>query len=263
MIQLIDTHAHLYALPARGLDLSQVVADSLAAGVCRAYMPNIDLDSLPAMLRVAATYPDFCKPMLGLHPCDVREDFPQVLEAMEQWLDAPFIAVGEVGIDLYHDSSWKEEQFAALEWQIGWARRRSLPLVLHCREAFDCLLPFLEKQQDGALRGVFHCFSGTLAQARAAISLGFHIGIGGIVTFPKSHLPAVVEALPLTHMVLETDAPYLAPVPYRGKVNQPAYLPAVARQIALLKGISLEEVAQQTTANALQLFGEAPLSLAR
>ena len=221
----------------------------------RVCMPNLDIETLPRMLAMERRFPDFCRSMIGLHPCEVDGGFEAKLAMLSKMLGKhPFVAVGEMGIDLYHSTAYRREQMMAFEVQAGWARAHGLPLVIHCRDAFDTLFTCLEKVQDGTLRGVVHCFTGTLAQAERCIDLGFHLGIGGIVTYKKGGLSEVVRALPLEHLVLETDTPYLTPVPKRGRQNEPSFLPHIAAGVAVLQGVQLEEVARVTTRNALQLF---------
>ena len=257
-MKFIDTHAHIYDLAfGEGDGMDAMVARSKAEGVERVYMPNLDIEALPRMLALEERFPDFCTSMIGLHPCAVEGDFKEKLEALEGWLgERSFAAIGEMGLDFFHSRTYEKEQIAAFEVQAGWARAYDLPLVIHCREAFDVLLPLLERLQDGKLTGVVHCFTGTLAQANRCVELGFCLGIGGIVTYKKSTLGEVVKELSLEDIVLETDSPYLAPVPRRGKQNEPSYVPYIAGKVAEIKDISVEEVAQITTSNALRLFGE-------
>lgn len=256
-MKFIDTHAHIYDLAFKeGDNLESMVDRSKLEGVENVYMPNLNLETLPRMLEVEERFPDFCKSMVGLHPCDVGVGYEVKLRKLERWLEKrSFVAIGEMGIDLYHSRAYEKEQVAAFEIQAAWARAYELPLVIHCREAFDELLALLERLQDGKLRGVIHCFTGTLEQARRCIALGFYLGIGGIVTYKKATLGEVVKELPLDHLVLETDSPYLAPVPKRGRQNEPSYVPYIAGKVAELKELQVEEVAAATTGNALALFG--------
>lgn len=257
-MKLIDTHAHLYDLSfEEGDSMEAMIARSKGEGVIGAYMPNLNLESLPRMLEVERQFPDFCKSMLGLHPCEVERDFEKRLGEMEGWLGKhPFVAIGEMGIDLYHSRAYEKEQVAAFEIQAGWARTYKLPLVIHCRDGFEVLLEVLERLQDDHLKGVIHCFTGNLSQARRCIALGFYLGIGGIVTYKKAALAEVVRQLSLDHLILETDSPYLAPVPRRGRQNEPSYVPYIAGKIAELHGIQVEEVAEKTRRNTLALFGQ-------
>lgn len=253
----IDTHAHIYDLCFKGEDnYTLMIERSRSEGLSRIYMPNLNLETLPRMCALADDLPDFCKPMIGLHPCDVANDFEEVLDEMEGWFGKhSFVGIGEVGLDFYHSRSYEKEQIAALKRGVEWARKWELPLVIHCRDAFDILLALLEDWQDGRLRGVIHCFTGTVEEARRFMALGFYLGIGGIVTYQKGlALADLVKSIPLSSLLLETDSPYLAPIPKRGKENEPSYLPFIGQEIARLKGVSVEEVARVTTSNALRLF---------
>jgi TatD DNase family protein len=251
---LIDTHAHLY-LPEFDNDREAMIGRAMAAGVGRFYLPNIDSSSIGAMLRLEQQYPGQCFAMMGLHPCSVKEDYRKELAIVEDWLvKRPFAAVGEIGIDLYWDKTFVKEQDGAFLQQIEWAAARQLPVVIHSRDAMDHILQLLRHQPIHGLRGVFHCFSGTVSQAEVAIELGFLLGIGGVLTFKNSGLDLVVKSLPLEHLVLETDSPYLAPVPYRGKRNESSYLALVANRLADIKGLPVDEVASITTQNAMRLF---------
>lgn len=254
-MKLIDTHAHVYDLHFRkeeGVDT--MVAKSKKEGLVQVYMPNLNLESLPRMLAVEKQFPNFFRSMIGLHPCEIDTHFEEKLAQLEKLIDThSFVGIGEMGIDLFHSTKYIEEQKAAFEIQAKWARMRDLPLVIHCREGFEALFECLEKVQDGTLRGVVHCFTGTLAEAERCIELGFYLGIGGIVTY-KSTLAEIMPSLSLEHLVLETDSPYLSPIPKRGKPNEPSHLPHIADKIAVLKGIDVEKVAEATTQNALALF---------
>jgi TatD DNase family protein len=253
-MNLIDTHAHIYSTEFDS-DRDEMIREIRAAGIDRIYMPNVDVYTIDAMLRCESSYPGMCIPMMGLHPCDVKEDFEDQLELMKEWLDKrSFAAVGEIGLDLYWDKSFFEQQKEALKIQIDWAKNESLPIVLHCRESMDETIEIVREEQDGSLRGIFHCFNGNLSQAKEIIELGFLLGIGGVATFKNGGLDQVIPEIGLEHLVLETDAPYLAPVPFRGKRNSPAYLPYIASKIGDYLKVSKETVAAQTTANALNLF---------
>lgn len=226
------------------------------AGVKEIYLPNIDKDSIGVLKAVAAENPH-CKPMMGLHPSHVKEDYQEQLALVFAELENPemkYFAVGEIGIDLYWDKTFLEEQQKAFAIQIEKAKEMALPIVIHCRDAFDEVFEILEAYHDEKLFGIFHCFTGNLEQAERAIGLHMKLGIGGVVTFKNGGLDKVVEQLELTHLVLETDAPYLAPAPFRGKRNEPSYLKYVAEKIAELKNVSLQEVDAITTANAREVF---------
>ncbi len=255
-MNLIDTHAHIYSIKFDS-DREQVIEEVRAAGITRIYMPNVDVETIDWMLDCESRYGDLCIPMMGLHPCDVKEDFEQQLKVMKEWLDQrQFAAVGEIGTDLYWDKTTFGIQKEALEIQVGWAKEKGLPIVLHCRESIDQTIELIEKAHDGKLRGIFHCFTGTLDQAKRILDMGFLLGIGGVVTYKNGGLDQVIPNLGLEHLVLETDAPYLAPVPHRGKRNTPAYLPEIARKVGDLLGSPIEKVAEETSANALSLFKE-------
>lgn len=255
-MNLIDTHAHIYSTKFDS-DRDQVIDEIREAGVERIYMPNVDVDTIERMLECESRYGDLCVPMMGLHPCDVKEDFEKQLYVMEDWLNKrSFAAVGEIGTDLYWDKTSFKIQKEALNIQIGWAKEKSLPIVLHCRESIDETIEIIEKAQDGTLSGIFHCFTGSLEQAKKIINLGFLLGIGGVSTYKNGGLDAVIPFVGLENLVLETDAPYLAPVPFRGKRNTPAYLPVIAQRVGDLLQTSVEEVAIVTKGNALNLFKE-------
>jgi len=255
-MNLIETHAHIYSSKFDS-DRDEVIESIRKAGIERVYMPNVDVETIDAMLDCEQKYPDLCIPMMGLHPCDVKEDFHSQLYMMEEWLNKrPFAAVGEIGLDLYWDKSFFEQQKEALKIQISWAKEKNLPIVLHCRESMDETIEIIKEEQDGNLKGIFHCFTGSLIQAQEVINLGFLLGIGGVATFKNGGLDQVIPNLGLENLVLETDSPYLAPVPYRGKRNSPAYLPIIAEKIGDYLSISKEEVAKKTKENALNLFRE-------
>ena len=255
-MNLIETHAHIYSSKFDS-DRDQVMDDIRNAGIERVYMPNVDVETIDAMLACEQKYPGLCIPMMGLHPCDVKEDFQSQLYIMEEWLNKrPFAAVGEIGLDLYWDKSFFEQQKEALGIQINWAKEKDLPIVLHCRESMDETIEIIKNAQDGSLKGIFHCFTGTIDQARQIIELGFLLGIGGVSTFKNGGLDQVIPEIGLDSLVLETDAPYLAPVPFRGKRNSPAYLPIIAEKIGDYLAVSKEEVAKKTKMNALDLFRE-------
>ncbi len=255
-MHLIDTHAHLYDITLEADDsLASLIARCRTEGVQQVYMPNIDLESLPRMLAVEQQYPDFCRSMLGLHPCDVADDYQEKLAEMEPWLTKHrFVAVGEIGLDLYHSRTHRKEQEEAFRIQVGWARTHDIPVVIHCRDAFKELFPLLGTLQDRQLRGVVHCFTGSYEDAQRVIDLGLHLGIGGILTYKNAGLAEIVAKIPLEHMVLETDSPYLAPTPKRGKQNEPSYLPYIAGKLAEIHKVDPEEVAAITTAQARKLF---------
>lgn len=259
-MRLIDTHTHLY-LEQFDEDRDEMIQRALDSGVEQFFLPNIDSSSITKMLELEGAYPGRCFAMMGLHPCSVKENFEEELAIVRDWLDErPFCAVGEIGIDLYWDKTFLEQQKEAFRLQAEWAKELGLPIVLHSREATDILIGLVEEAKDERLRGVFHCFSGTEEQARRVTELGFFLGIGGVLTFKNAGLDKVMEKIGLEHVVLETDAPYLAPVPYRGKRNESAYVRLVAEKLAAIKGVSFREVAETTSRNAEQLFPVAALA---
>lgn len=250
----IDTHTHLY--DERLIADDTQIARAVEAGVTRMYMPNCDRNTIDGMLYLADKYPDNCLPMMGLHPCYVKDSYLEELDIVKQWLEKrKFYAVGEIGLDYYWDVSWKQQQMEAFEAQIDLALQYDLPIVIHSRESTPDCIDTVRRKQNGKLKGIFHCFSGTAGEAREIIELGFHLGIGGVVTYKTSTLPAIIKETSLQHIVLETDAPYLAPVPYRGKRNESSYIPVIAAKIAEVKEMSIEEVGEITSANANRIFG--------
>lgn len=253
-MRLIDTHAHLYAGAFSG-DTEAMIQRARALGVEYALLPNVDEASIEAMLALEAAYPDFCFAMMGLHPCSVDADYKKQLDVVRLWLDKrPFLAVGEIGIDLYWDKTYIEEQKDAFRTQARWAMELGAPVSIHARESLDVLIELTSEIQDGRFNGVFHCFTGNLSQAKQVIDLGFLLGIGGVLTYKNSDLAAVLKEVPLDYIVLETDAPYLPPVPHRGKRNESAYVELVAARLAEVYGITAEEVGRITSNNAAKLF---------
>ena len=253
-MQFIDSHAHIYSNKYDS-DRDDVIASCLEKGVKKIYMPNIDVESIDPMLEAEMRYPGVCIPMMGLHPCDVSKGFEKELYVMEDWLNKrPFAAVGEIGIDLYWDKTFFEQQKEALRIQITWAKEKNLPIVLHCRESLSETIALVKEEMEEGLTGIFHCFSGTESQAREIIEMGFLLGIGGVATFKNGGLDKVLPDLGLEHLVLETDGPYLAPVPYRGKRNSPEYIPLIATKVAELTHTVVESVAEVTNKNAARIF---------
>ena len=254
-ITYIDTHAHLFSNQF-DIDLDEVVNRSLAADVAKVLLPNIDLDSVGRMFSICDQYPDFFAPMVGLHPCSVDANYKNVLDDLLPFLSDPrVIAVGEMGTDLYWDQSLINEQIEAFKIQCEWAKERKLPIVIHCRDSMDLTIELVRGLQNGHLRGVFHCFGGTLNQAKEIIDLGFMLGIGGVVTFKKSiELREVLSQVPISSLLLETDSPYLAPHPYRGKRNESSYIPLISEIIAIAKEVDISDVSNATTNNAKRLF---------
>ena len=255
---MIDTHSHIYVEEFAD-DVDDVVSRAQQVGVEKILLPNINRESIEPMLALCHRYPGYLYPMIGLHPEDVKEDWEQLLSEMEAMLQqpgSPFVAVGEVGLDFYWDKTFSEEQKKALDVQIRWAVRYGLPLMIHCRDAHDELLEALAPYKGTGLKGVFHCFGGTPEQANALLEHeGFVLGIGGVLTFKKSSLPAVLAETSLDRIVVETDAPYLAPVPYRGKRNESAYCVEVFKKLAELYQVTPEEVSIRTNMNVRRIFG--------
>jgi len=287
----IDSHAHIYNKEFKN-DIDTVIARAIEQDVRKIYMPNIDHKSIDDMLELELKFLGHCIPMMGLHPCSVKKRFEKELYIVEEWLGKrKFCGVGEIGIDLYHDKTFQKYQEEAFKIQIGFAKKHDLPIVIHCRNSFDEIINILENVPDTAqasnntknpaqldkeeiqpvptksgrgkqlkirssqsLNGIFHCFTGTLEDAQKVTEKGFLLGIGGIVTFKNSDLEEVILDIDLKHMVLETDCPYLAPVPHRGKRNEPAYIPLIAEKVAELKGKKVEEVSQITSENTLRIY---------
>jgi TatD DNase family protein len=252
---MIDTHAHIYD---EGLikDIDILLTEASQAGVSRIYMPNIDQSSIESLHHLADTYPEQCIPMMGLHPCYVKEDYQEQLAVIRgQYNYRTYAGVGEVGLDYYWDTTFVKEQKEAFSEQISWGQTDQLPIIIHSRDSLDDTIGMIASAQDGSLRGIFHCFNGTIEQAKKALDTGFHLGLGGVITFKNAKLDDMVKYLPEDRIVLETDAPYLTPHPYRGKPNQPKYLNFVAQKISECKGQDFEEVVKYTTDNAIKLFG--------
>ncbi|MGB0356724.1 MAG: TatD family hydrolase [Cytophagales bacterium] len=253
-MKFIDTHAHLYDAKYKN-NLAEIIATCQATGIEKIYLPNIDSSTIEPMIALEKSAPLLFKSMLGLHPCSVGKNYQQVLAKIAEWLPKHnFVAIGEVGIDKHWDQTYVNTQLKVLETCIGWAATYNLPLSLHTRSAIDMTIERLQAHGEKNLKGVFHCFNGTITQMEKIMALGFYVGIGGLVTFGGNALAKMVQATPLQKMVLETDSPYLAPHPHRGKTNSPHYLTHIAQKIAEIKGISLHRVAEVTTENAQQLF---------
>jgi TatD DNase family protein len=251
----VDTHTHLYSEEFTA-DIDEAIKKAIDAGVEKFFLPNIDSSSVDGMHYLCEKYPQYCFPMMGLHPCSVKEDYKEELAIAYNYLQTKkYVAIGEIGIDLYWDKTFYTQQVEAFEQQINWALEFNLPIVIHCRNSFEEIYEVLCSFKK-LPKGIFHCFSGNEEQAKKIIdNTGFKLGIGGVITFKNSGLDRAVENIDLTHLVLETDSPYLAPVPYRGKRNQSAYIPLIAAKIADIKKCSLLEVATSTTANAKEIFG--------
>jgi len=253
---LTDTHTHLYSEQFDN-DIDEVIANAIKNGVTRFFLPNIDASYTEKMLQLAKEYPQQLFPMMGIHPCSIKEAYKEEIAHVEQWLEKyPFCAIGEIGIDLYWDKSFLTQQQEAFRLQIELAKKYNLPFVIHCRDAFNEIFEIMDELNDDKMRGIFHCFTGDLTQANHIINYGgFKLGIGGVVTFKNSGLDKVVEHVDMQHIVLETDSPYLAPVPFRGKRNESAYLLNIAQKVAEIKRLTVAEVAEITTQNSIAVFG--------
>lgn len=255
-MKLIDTHTHLY-LEQFDEDRDEMIQRALDAGVEKMFLPNIDSSSIESLLQLEADYPEHCIAMMGLHPCSVGENYREELAIVREWLEKrSFCAVGEIGIDLHWDTTFRKQQEESFLTQCEWAKKMDIPIVIHTRKATQLVIDLVREINDDRLNGIFHCFGGTLEEARAIIDLGFYLGIGGVLTFKKSGLDKVMQEIDLAHVVLETDSPYLAPAPHRGKRNESAYVRLVAEKLADVKGTTLEEVAKLTSANAEKIFAK-------
>ena len=252
---LIDTHTHIYDHQF-SLDRNEAVQRALEAGVKMMLLPNVDASTIAPMLELHEQYPDCTRVMMGLQPEEVKEDYKEVLSMMEKELEKGiYVGVGEVGLDFYWDATYEKQQLDAFETQLDWAKQLGLPLSIHCRNAIEKMVKILEKKQDGGLRGIMHCFTGTEDEAKVYLELGFHLGLGGVTTYKNCGVKDYLPNLPLDRIVLETDAPYLTPVPCRGKRNEPSFLVHTAQKIADILQMPVEELAAVTTENVQTLFG--------
>lgn len=252
---ITDTHTHLYS-NAFDEDRKEMIKRAIDLGVTRFFIPAIDSSYTQSMFALKEDFSDNVFLMNGLHPCDVKENYKEELVHVEKLMDKhSFCAIGEIGIDLYWDKTFLAEQQDAFRWQIQLAKKHNLPVVVHCRDAFDEIFEVLEQEKDEKLFGIFHCFTGTEEQAQKAIGYNLKLGIGGVVTFKNGKIDTFLNKIDLQHIVLETDSPYLAPVPYRGKRNESAYIIEILKKIASLYQLSLEEVARITTENSKKIFG--------
>ena len=251
---MIDSHAHIY-LEQFDKDRDDVIARAEEKGVSHILMPNVDEETIDDMFEAEERY-NICTAMMGLHPCSVNKQMDRQLYKIEEWLNQrKFIAIGEIGTDLFWDRTYWAEQQEAFRIQVGWAASFDLPVVIHCRDSIDETIELVESMALDSYKGVFHCFTGSVEQAKRITELGFHLGIGGVATFKNGNLDDVLREIPLSRLLLETDSPYLAPAPNRGKRNEPAYVALVAEKIASVREIGLDEVVEQTTANCKTLFG--------
>ena len=252
---LTDTHIHLYA-EEFDADREALIKSAIDKGISRFFLPNIDSSSIVGMLDLETRYPENCFAMMGLHPCSVKENWEEELALVEKHLaERKFVAVGEIGIDLFWDKTFVEEQKAVFLKQVDLANHYKLPIVIHSRDSFEMIYELLLGHPKMEPRGIFHCFTGTLDQAERAIAMGFYLGIGGVLSFKNAGLDKVIENINLDHLVLETDAPYLAPAPFRGKRNTPEYLRLVAEKLSIIKNVSIDEVARVTSENSRKVFG--------
>ena len=253
---LYDTHTHLY-LEEFATDRREVIERAVNNGVEKLLLPNIDNTSIEGILKMEKDFPGICFPMIGLHPCSVKQDYEGQLKEIEAWLAKhKYYAIGEIGIDLYWDKAFEKEQKIAFRQQIQLAKANKLPIVIHLRNAFDETFEIVEEMNDQDLKGIFHCFSGTKDQAEKITGLGgFKLGIGGVVTFKNSGLDKVLKEINLEHLVLETDSPYLAPAPHRGKRNESSFLILIANKLAEIYAVPLEKIESITSANAKAIFG--------
>jgi len=253
---ITDTHAHIY-LPEFAETRKEMLERAEKEGVNKILLPAIDSESHASLVNLAKEFPAQCRPMMGLHPCYVKDNFREELKIARDYLEqGGFVAVGEIGLDFYWDKTFTEQQYLAFEEQIRWAMEFDLPIAIHSRNSTDECIEVVRRHQNGKLKGVFHCFSGNADQARQIMDLGFYLGIGGVVTFKNGGLDKVFEEIGLDRVVLETDAPYLAPVPFRGKRNEPSYLKYVVEKLAILKNVTTKEVAEITELNVRDLFGK-------
>ncbi|WP_321368211.1 TatD family hydrolase [uncultured Draconibacterium sp.] len=251
----IDTHSHIYSEDFIH-DRDEALKRASESGIKKIVLPNIDSGSIKHMLDLADAYPHLCYPLIGLHPTSVEEDYKEELDAIDYWLQRrKFYGIGEIGIDLYWESKYEKEQKDAFRYQIRLAKQLNLPVVVHVRNSFDATYEIVQEEQDGNLKGIFHCFTGTEEEAKKITDLGFLLGIGGVVTFKNSDLDQVISNIEPHHLVLETDAPYLSPVPKRGKRNESSYLIHIAQKVAEVYRLPLTRIAEITTSNARNLFG--------
>ena len=254
-MKLIDTHTHLYSEQFAD-DRDEMISRAIDKGVEKFFMPNIDSSSIAGMKELVKKYPEHCYAMMGLHPSSVNTEYQQELEKVREELETGnYKGIGEIGMDLYWEKKYRKQQEAAFRQQIEWAKEFKLPIVIHCRDAFDEILSILDEVNEASLSGIFHCFTGTLEQAKHILAYGdFKLGIGGVVSFKNSGLDKVVSQLSLNDLVLETDAPYLAPAPFRGKRNESAYLQLIAKKLAEIFNVSLDEIAEKSSINAMKIF---------
>ena len=251
---LIDSHIHLYLNDFKE-DREILIEQAKKQNIKKFLLPNIDLNTINDLILLCQKYPESCYPMIGLHPCSVKKNYLTVLKQLKKKIkSANFIAIGEIGIDLHWDKTFFEEQKQAFKTQIAWAKKYKIPIVIHCRDAFDEIYKILKEEADDSLRGVLHCFGGSLDQAKKIIDLNFFLGIGGVLTFKNSGLDSIIKKIPLEKIIVETDGPYLAPTPYRGKRNEPKYLSLIVEKLCEIKNIPMISLTNQLYKNTNSLF---------
>jgi len=252
---IIDTHCHLY-LNEFKKDIEQVIERAEAEGVRKFCLPGIDSSEIDNMLLLEERFPGKCIAMMGLHPCSVKENYQDELDIVKNWLTKrKFAAVGEIGLDFYWDETFAEQQYIAFRTQIELSLKYNLPIVIHTRDAMQETIDVVKEYEPKGVKGIFHCFSGSIENAKEITDAGFYLGIGGVVTYKNAGLAEVLDKVDLKHIVLETDSPYLTPVPFRGKRNESSYLKFVVERLAAIKNVSAEEVAEVTSTNAEKIFG--------
>ena len=256
-MQLTDTHTHLFA-EEFDADMAEMIQRAIDKGVTKCFLPNIDVSTITAMLKTCDEFPENCLPLLGLHPCSVDASYEQQLAEIKTWFGKrKFYGIGEIGIDLFHDITFAEQQKKVFRTQVEWAKEMNLPIIIHSRNSFNEVMEIVMELHDERLKGIFHCFTGTAEEAKKVIELKtFKMGIGGVVTYKNSTLPQVLKEVPLSYIVLETDSPYLTPVPYRGKRNGSSYVWYVAEKLSEIYRLSIEKIAELTTQNAMEIFGQ-------
>jgi TatD DNase family protein len=251
---LIDTHSHIYSEDFSH-DVDDVVQNAYNNGIKKIVLPNINSGTVKRLLDLTDSYPHLCYPLMGLHPTSVSSDYREELQAVEYWLEKrKFYGIGEIGIDLYWDRTFAKEQAEVFRYQLKLAKSKQLPVVIHLRNSFKEVYKIVKEEQDGSLKGIFHCFSGDESEAQKILDVGFLLGIGGVITFKNSNLGEVIQKVELKNLVLETDAPYLAPAPKRGRRNESSYLIYIAQKLSEIYETPVEKVAEITTANARGLF---------
>ncbi|MDG2074435.1 MAG: TatD family hydrolase [Polaribacter sp.] len=252
---ITDTHTHLYS-EQFDQDRNEMIQRAKDAGVSRFFIPAIDSSYTISMLELESNFKDDVFLMMGLHPTSVKENYKEELAHVREWIDKrSFYAIGEIGIDLYWDKSFLAQQQEAFRTQIQWAKEKKLPIIIHCRDAFDEIFEVLETEKSDDLFGIFHCFTGTKEQAKKAISYNMKLGIGGVATFKNGKIDTFLNEIDIKHIVLETDSPYLAPTPFRGKRNESSYITKVVEKLAIIYSLTFEEIAEITTQNSKDIFG--------